>query len=107
MKQTNKRRFFQHSPAGETCLGHLFNLRSREKPRSASPIERLSKEAKRRADVVGIFPNGASVTRLIGAVLFERNDEGRTASRYTQVEAFARIDRGETDPVPSIATQAA
>ena len=32
-----------------------------------NPLERLNKEVKRRADVVGIFPNEASITRLIGS----------------------------------------
>ncbi len=72
-----------------------------------NPIERLNKEVKRRADVVGIFPNEASITRLIGAVLFEQNDEWQTQKRYMQVEAFAQIDEEETDPILSITTQAA
>ena len=38
MKQTNKRRFFPHSPADETCFGHLLNFRSGEKSRSANLI---------------------------------------------------------------------
>ena len=40
-----------------------------------NPLERLNKEVKRRADVVGIFPNEDSITRLIGAVLLEANEE--------------------------------
>jgi putative transposase len=67
-----------------------FPRQHRTKLHSTNPIERLNKEVKRRADVVGIFPNEASITRLIGAVLFEQNDEWQTASRYMQVEAFAR-----------------
>ncbi len=78
----------------------------RTKLHSTNPIERLNKEVRRRADIVGIFPNEASITRLIGAVLFEQNDEWQTASRYRQVEAFAQIDHEETDPILSITTQA-
>jgi transposase-like protein len=44
-----------------------------------NPIERLNKKVKRRADVVGIFPNEASIMCLIGTVLFEQNDEWRTS----------------------------
>jgi len=79
----------------------------RTKLHSTNPIERLNKEVKRRADVVGIFPNEASIMRLIGAVLFEQNDEWQTASRYMMVEAFAQIDKEEIDPILSITTKAA
>jgi len=79
-----------------------FPRRHRTKLHSTNPIERLNKEVKRRADVVGIFPNEASIIRLIGAVLFEQNDESQTASRDMQVEAFAQIDQEESDPIPSI-----
>ncbi|GGH21138.1 Transposase, Mutator family [Cribrihabitans marinus] len=79
-----------------------FPRQHRTKLHSTNPIERLNKEVKRRADVVGIFPNEASITRLIGAVLFKQNDEWQTPSRYMMVEAFAEIDAEETDPFISI-----
>ena len=51
-----------------------FPRQHRTRLHSTNPIERLNKEVKRRADVAGIFPNEASIMRLIGAVLLEQND---------------------------------
>ena len=68
-----------------------FPEQHRSKLHSTNPLERLNKEVKRRADVVGIFPNEASIVRLIGAVLLEQNDEWQLQHRYMQVEAMADL----------------
>ncbi len=68
-----------------------FPVQHRTKLHSVNPLERLNKEVKRRADVVGIFPNEASIIRLIGTVLLEANDEWQLQHRYMQVEAMADI----------------
>jgi hypothetical protein len=52
-----------------------FPTQHRTKLHSTNPLERLNKEVKRRAGVVGIFPDKKSILRLIGAVLLEQNDE--------------------------------
>jgi len=84
-----------------------FPTQHRTKLHSTNPLERLNKEVKRRADVVGIFPNEDSIIRLIGAVLFEQNDDWQGQHRYMQVEAFGLIDTAQIDPLLSISTQAA
>ena len=52
-----------------------FPKKHRTKSRSTSTIKRLKGEIKRRNDVVGIFPNEAAITRLIGAILMDQSDE--------------------------------
>lgn len=68
-----------------------FPIQHRAKLHSTNPLERLNKEVKRRADVVGIFPGEAAIVRLIGAVLLEANDEWQLQHRYMQVEAMAEL----------------
>jgi transposase-like protein len=84
-----------------------FPSQHRTKLHSTNPLERLNKEVKRRADVVGIFPNEESITRLIGAVLLEANDEWQLQHRYMQVEAMVEIDAPPAEPQTLISTQAA
>jgi putative transposase len=78
-----------------------FPAQHRAKLHSTNPLERLNKEVKRRADVVGIFPCEASITRLIGAVLLEQNDEWQLQHRYMQVEAMAELVTPATEPEPA------
>src|SRR5690242_17043731 len=78
-----------------------FPFQHRTKLHSTNPLERLNKEVKRRADVVGIFPNEASITRLIGAVLLEQNDEWLLQHRYMQIEGMAELTPPLIDPDPA------
>jgi transposase-like protein len=68
-----------------------FPAQHRTKLHSTNPLERLNKEIKRRADVVGIFPNEDSIRRLIGAVLLEANDDWQLQHRYMQIEGMTEL----------------
>jgi putative transposase len=58
---------------------------------STNPLERLNAEIKRRTNVVGIFPNEAAITRLVGAMLLEQNDEWALKRRYMQLEGLQSL----------------
>lgn len=81
-----------------------FPARHRTKLHSTNPLERLNKEVKRRADVVGIFPNEEAIVRLIGAVLLEINDDWVIQSRYMQIEGMAELaamsDKNDVIAIP-------
>jgi putative transposase len=78
-----------------------FPAQHRAKLHSTNPLERLNKEVKRRADVVGIFPSEPSIVRLIGAVLLEQNDEWQLRHRYMQVEAMAELTSPAAEAEPA------
>lgn len=61
------------------------------KLRSTNNIERVNKEIARRSDVVGIFPNDASVIRLVGALLIEQNDEWLLTRGYLSKESIGLV----------------
>ena len=76
-----------------------FPAQHRTKLHSTNPLERLNKEIKRRADVVGIFPNEDSIRRLIGAVLLEANDDWQLQHRYMQIEGMTELAAPMINPL--------
>lgn len=71
---------------------------------STNPLERLNKEIKRRARVVGIFPNEAAVIRLVGMILTDTNDEWVTDERrYLSEGSMALLyPNRDNEPIAAI-----
>ena len=80
--------------SGEDLLSFTeFPLAHWRKIWSTNPLERINGEIKRRTNVVGIFPNDASILRLVTAVLVETHDEWAVSERrYLSEESMAEID---------------
>ncbi len=81
-----------------------FPAPHRTKLHSTNPIERLNGEIKRRTEVVGIFPNEAAITRLVGALLLEQNDEWAVQrTRYMTLETIAPLSHDPIAGLPAVA----
>ncbi|MBV1688257.1 IS256 family transposase [Novosphingobium sp. G106] len=91
--------------AEEDVLAYMtFPPQHRTKLHSNNPIERLNGEIKRRTDVVGIFPNDEAITRLVGAILLEQNDEWAVQRcRYMSLESVAGLSDNAIITLPSMA----
>jgi putative transposase len=64
--------------------------------RTSNHIERLNKELKRRSKVIGIFPNEASLLRLMGSVLIERNAVIQNTKAIFSAENCEKLMKSET-----------
>ena len=71
---------------------------------STDPSGRLHGEIRRRTHTVGIFPNEDAITRLIGAILLEQNDEWAVQrARYMTLESIAPVSDNATIKLPAVA----
>ena len=74
---------------------------------STNPLERLNAEIKRRTRVVGIFPNDASIARLVTAVVVETHDEWAVAERrYLSEDSMAKLTAEPITEEPPLAITA-
>ena len=63
----------------------------------------MTGEIKRSTNVVGIFPNEDAITRLVGAILLEQNDEWAVSRRYMTLESIAQTNDNLTLKLPTVA----
>lgn len=92
--------------AEEELLAFMaFPAEHRSKLRSTNPLERINREIGRRSDVVGIYPNDASVIRLSGALLLEQTDEWLVGRRYLSAESLSKLYPDETVTSVTVHTQ--
>ena len=62
--------------------------RYRKRLRTTNGMERLNEEIRRRERVIRIFPNRASVIRLLGALLMEIDERWTTGHRYLDIAEY-------------------
>jgi putative transposase len=70
---------------------YAFPIDHWRKLRSTNPLERLNREIGRRTDVVGIFPDDASLIRLATSLVIEQNDEWLVGRRYLSLDSLAPL----------------
>jgi transposase-like protein len=94
-----------HQAAPDICAFAAFPTSHWRRIWSTNPLERVNAEIKRRADVIGIFPNPEAIVRLAGAVLMETHDEWQIAERryfseHSMAEMRALLDTAHDAPAP-------
>jgi len=74
----------ENIPEGFTVFMLPYAMRPRL--RTTNMLERLNREIKRRTQVASLFPNEASLLRLVSAILMETSEEWETSRKYLALE---------------------
>ena len=74
----------QNIPEGFTVF--MLPDAMRRRLRTTNMLERLNREIKRRTRVASLFPNEASLIRLVSAILMETSEEWETSKKYLRLE---------------------
>jgi len=76
----------------------------RKRLRTTNSIERLNEEIRRRERVIRIFPNKASLIRLIGALLMEQDEKWSNGMRYFDMcEYYQHVEKKKKEDDERIA----
>jgi putative transposase len=87
------------APKAATLLDEAFDdvtavlaipLKYRKRLRTTNGVERLNQEVRRRERVIRIFPNEASVIRLMGALLMEQDEKWQAGRKYFDMDLYYR-----------------
>jgi transposase-like protein len=81
---------------------YAFPAEHRPKIRSTNPLERFNREIGRRTDVVGIFPDDASLIRLVSMLAIEAHDEWLVGRSYISQKSMATLGDRVVDKQPSL-----
>jgi len=71
-------------------------LKYRKRLRTTNGVERLNEEIRRRERVIRIFPNAASVIRLMGALLIEQDEKWQTGRKYFDMQLYYQVQNKES-----------
>jgi len=76
--------------AGFDDITAVFQLPEvcRRRLRTSNSIERVNQELRRRERVIRIFPNEASIERLLGSLLIEMHENWISGRRYIDTAAY-------------------
>ena len=86
----------------EVLAFYAFPAEHWPKLRSTNPLERFNREIGRRTDVVGIFPDDASLIRLVSMLAIEANDEWLVGRSYVSKKSMSTLFERRPEEKPPI-----